>query len=169
MPQSAALTKFANERTRPCCDIAESAYQTANSDTAYAINDGTTTCNAITGNSIAGTASAVTVSCTFNYTTSGDRTFTLYVASDTSTVNVILNDPLTPASGVRFLLEYFGSTSTYSSQCGANCVDTFSALVTDGAATTTVSQENAEFITGNCTLNKLLTLDLHDIDRTINR
>lgn len=39
----------------------------------------------------------------------------------------------------------------YTASCGANCVDSFSAVVTDGVATTTVSKENAEFITGNCT------------------
>jgi len=43
------------------------------------------------------------------------------------------------------------NSSMYSAPCGANCVDVFSAKVTDGAATTTVSQENVDFINGNCT------------------
>jgi hypothetical protein len=38
--------------------------------------------------------------------------------------------------------------TTYSSQCGANCVDTFSARISD---TGVVSNENVNFISGNCT------------------
>lgn len=49
------------------------------------------------------------------------------------------------------ITQFAGSSSIYSASCGANCVDSFSAKIDDGTATTTVYQENAEFITGNCT------------------
>lgn len=49
------------------------------------------------------------------------------------------------------ILGWGSNSSMYSAPCGANCVDVFSAQVTDGAATTTVSQENSDFINGNCT------------------
>ena len=48
----------------------------------------------------------------------------------------------------KFILEYFGSGQTYSSQCGANCVDVFSAQVSSADA---VSNENVDFINGSCT------------------
>jgi hypothetical protein len=40
------------------------------------------------------------------------------------------------------------NTNIYSSQCGANCVDTFSAVV---SATDVVTNENIDWINGNCT------------------
>lgn len=41
-----------------------------------------------------------------------------------------------------------GASSVYSAQCGANCVDTFSAKV---SSTDAVTEENIGFINGNCT------------------
>lgn len=46
--------------------------------------------------------------------------------------------------------ELRGSTSTYSSQCGANCVDNFTAKVSPAGV---VSAENSDFINGNCVVS----------------
>jgi hypothetical protein len=45
--------------------------------------------------------------------------------------------------------ELRGSTSTYTSQCGANCVDTFSAAVSGGG---TVFSQTSDFISGTCSI-----------------
>ena len=117
---------------------------------AFAINDGTTTCEAVPASSPVTSVGSSVVSCTFNYTSAGDRVFELYAGSNASTI-VVDNSITTPRISTKFILEYFGSNQTYSSQCGSNCVDVFSALVTDGSGTTVVTQENSDFINGNCT------------------
>ena len=79
----------------------------------------------------------------------------VYVVTST---NISTTVPFTWANNdimkVRFtvpVVELSGSTSTYSSQCGANCVDVFSAYMADGAASGDISNENVNFINGNCT------------------
>lgn len=116
-----------------------------------AINDGTTTCEPIQVNQSATTATSQDITCTFTYTSAGNRVFELYVASATSSVIIDNSQASAPRASVKFRLEYFNSGSIYTASCGANCVDTFSAKVTDGSGTTTVSQENVEWINGNCT------------------
>jgi hypothetical protein len=84
----------------------------------------------------------------FKYTSSGDRSFELYSASSVGTITVY-NSTLSPSVSTRFTLEYFGNNQVYSSQCGANCVDTFSAKI---SAAGVVSSENSDFINGNCSV-----------------
>ena len=113
------------------------------------INDGTTTCEPVFSTQLttAGVIGSV-VECTFVYTTSGNRVFELY-AGATGTGNIrILNANTTPRMSTKFILEYFGSGQTYSSQCGANCVDVLSAKV---SSTDVTSDENVNFISGDCT------------------
>lgn len=45
-------------------------------------------------------------------------------------------------------VELNGNISTFTAQCGANCVDTFTAFI---SSTGVVSAENSNFINGNCT------------------
>ena len=122
-------------------------YQTTGGNPALAINDGTTTCEGTPAMGTVGTQSTTSVTCTFTYTSSGTRTFELYGGSSANTINV-WGGQATPRGSTKFQLEYFGSGQTYSSQCGANCVDTFSAKISSADV---VSNENVEFINGNCT------------------
>jgi hypothetical protein len=89
-------------------------YMSAVTNPAFAITDGSTTCEPMGANgstSLIGT----TASCVFNYTSSGNRVFELHGGSPTGTLNVG-NQPSGPRSSLKFNLEYFGSDSTYSSQ-----------------------------------------------------
>lgn len=108
---------------------------------AFAINDGTTTCEAVPGSSDADQGSNTIVQCSFTYTSPGNRVYELYAASASSSVN-ITNSRTSPRISTKFILEYFGSGSIYSASCGANCVDTFSAKI-DGSV---ISKENVEWL-----------------------
>lgn len=119
----------------------------APSNTAFAINDGTTTCKAVNGNSDTNPTNTV-VSCTFNYTSLGNRVFELYAASASGAVT-LQSAQTSPQTHTKFILEYFGSGSIYSSTCGANCVDTFSAKINSAG---TVSGENIDWINGNASV-----------------
>jgi hypothetical protein len=73
----------------------------------------------------------------------------------TGGTGISATSPFTWASGdsISFRItvpvnELNGSTNTYSSQCGANCVDVFSAKVSGADE---VSGENVDWINGNCT------------------
>jgi len=77
-------------------------------------------------------------STSYNMTLSTGDYFTVGTEADTSNTTSPANLSFTATSG---------PTSTYSSQCGANCVDTFSAKVSSSAVT---SAENSDFINGNC-------------------
>lgn len=79
-----------------------------------AINDGTTTCEPIISEQSSAAASSQTISCVFNYTSSGNRVFEVYAGSNTSTIN-LLNVYTAPRGSTKFQLEYFGSGSVYSS------------------------------------------------------
>ena len=116
---------------------------TTGSITKFAINDGTTTCEAVSGNQGIAFTIGQTVSCTFNYATSGNRVFEIYGYAGAGQQRIQNQNVAS-----KFILEYFGSGQTYSSQCGANCVDVFSAQVSSADA---VSNENVDFINGSCT------------------
>ena len=83
--------------------------------TAMAINDGTTTCQPMESNSDNSNPAAQAISCVFNYSASGDRVFELYTANQSATVNINNNRTAPAAASVKFILEYFGSGSVYSS------------------------------------------------------
>lgn len=124
-------------------------YGTAGTHNVISINDGTTTCEAVYANADMTRPTGVPVSCVFTYTSSGARVFELYGAAEsTNTVN-IQNLNVTPRQSVKFQLEYYGSNSTYSASCGANCVDTFSAVVSGAGV---VSSENSDWINGNASI-----------------
>jgi hypothetical protein len=115
---------------------------------AFAINDGTTTCEG----SYAETTTSLGVgiaSCTFTYTSSGNRVFELYAATAASAINVN-NSSVTPRASTKFILEYFGSGQIYTASCGANCVDTFSAKISSAGV---VTAENVDWINGNCSVS----------------
>ena len=120
-------------------------YQTTSGDNAFAINDGTTTCQATGGESSAAASSGSSVSCTFNYTEAGNKSFNLFAAASVNTVN-LYNARTSPNFGTKFILEYYGSNSTYTTTAGINNVDVFSAKVSSAGV---VSEENVDWINGN--------------------
>jgi hypothetical protein len=77
------------------------------------INDGITTCEPLFAEQSAST-SGVLVECVFNYISSGDRVFELYGAATGGAINLV-NSTASPRASTKFILEYFGSDSTYSS------------------------------------------------------
>lgn len=80
-----------------------------------AINDGNSTCYAVAGpNGGLGQYTPLIVECTFSYASSGNRVFELYVGSTANTITLV-NDTTLPAQGTKFILEYFGSGSVYTS------------------------------------------------------
>jgi hypothetical protein len=124
---------------------------TSNTGTGYgvfAIFDGTNTCYAVSSNSSNSAQAPANFECTFVYTTPGNRSFEVYAASTGAATN-IANSRTAPASGSKFILEYFGSGSIYSASCGSNCVDTFSAK---GTSAGVISDDTQDFINGNCSL-----------------
>ena len=77
----------------------------AGSSMALAINDGTTTCAAQPG--VYGTSgSGISVSCYFDYTEIGNRSFEIYSASAANTAS-IFNQVTSPSNGTKFMLEYY--------------------------------------------------------------
>jgi hypothetical protein len=123
-------------------------------NTAFAINDGTTTCAAThgEGNTVVG---AVTVQCVFNYSTSGNRSFELYTASTTGTVTV-QNGVTSPQVNSRFILEYYGSQRVYSSQCGASCEN----HLTGSSTSAGVVADTLDWINGNASISSTAVYDL---------
>jgi len=89
-------------------------YSSAAAQNSLAINDGTTTCDAVNVHSNTDSGQGV-VSCTFHYGVAGDRTFSLYGASSTSLINIENNTSGSATRGTKFQLEYYTSFSTYSS------------------------------------------------------
>lgn len=82
---------------------------------ALAINDGTTTCKQVRGQDNTSSIS-ITVSCTFSYTESGTRTFSVYGASDSGTIR-IQNQNTTSGASLKFILKYFPpSNKIYANQ-----------------------------------------------------
>lgn len=83
---------------------------TTNNAAALAINDGTTTCEANYAQSIATNYAETTVSCTFSYTSAGNRSFQLYGASNAGTLTID-NSITTPRISLRFMLERYPLSS----------------------------------------------------------
>lgn len=118
-------------------------------NSAFSINDGTTTCEPQYG--ISGAASIYTfinVECTFNYTSAGNRVFELYAGSSANTITISSDTAASPRISSKFILEYYGSNTTYTTTAGINNVDVFSAKVSSADV---VSEENVNWINGNCT------------------
>jgi hypothetical protein len=82
-------------------------------ETGFAISDGTTTCEAVQAES-GSVRGNVVVECSFVYTSTGNRTFELFGASTTGTLSVFSNQTA-PRISTKFILEYFGNSSVYSS------------------------------------------------------
>lgn len=80
--------------------------------TAYAINDGVTTCEPVSANNDQIYPTGVTLSCIFTYNSSGNRSFELYGGSDANAL-YISNNRTAPRISTKFILEYYGSNSTY--------------------------------------------------------
>lgn len=86
---------------------ASSAMGTANAS-AFAINDGTTTCEPVRANDAATNAGGAVVECTFVYASSGNRVFELYGGS-AATALTIGNNQTAPRISTKFILEYWGN------------------------------------------------------------
>jgi hypothetical protein len=86
----------------------------ASVSTGFTITDGTTTCEPSQGN-----GGSVTnfgqVECVFTYNSSGNRTFELYAGQTAAGTISVFNGVTAPRFGTRFILEYFGNSSVYSS------------------------------------------------------
>jgi hypothetical protein len=80
----------------------------------FAINDGSTTCEPISTEQSNAHASSQVISCTFSYSNSGNRVFELYTGISSNTSR-ILNSYTNPRGSTKFILEYFGSSSVYTS------------------------------------------------------
>jgi hypothetical protein len=122
---------------------------TSNNSPVLAINDGSTTCQAVRGNGHNSAQIGQTVSCVFKYTEMGNRSFELYTATASGTSDLPLSQT-SPQVTLKFILEYYGSSQVYTASCGANCVDTFSAFI-DGTSSDAVSRENIDWLPTNCT------------------
>lgn len=114
------------------------AYINSASYAGYAISDGTTVCKAGAGSGT-GNQGPFHVTCYFEYTSSGTRTFELYGGTISSIGINVKGDLTSPDIPVKFQLEYFSSGSTYSSTNAntewAPCV--FSTLAWGGMGTVT--------------------------------
>lgn len=86
----------------------------ASVSTGFSITDGTTTCEPSQGN-----GGSITnfgqVECVFTYNSSGNRTFELYAGQTAAGTISVFNGVTAPRFGTRFILEYFGNSSVYSS------------------------------------------------------
>jgi hypothetical protein len=90
------------------------------------------------------------IECTFNYTSAGNRVFELYAGSTANTITISSDTAASPRISSKFILEYYGSNSTYTTTAGINNVDVFSAKV---SAAGVVSGENVDWINGNATIS----------------
>lgn len=88
-------------------------FMSATANSAFSIFDGNSSCYAV-GAEASSIPGNTVVECSFNYQSSGNRSFELYGASVASTLSV-QNSITSPSSGAKFILEYFGSSSVYSS------------------------------------------------------
>jgi hypothetical protein len=129
-------------------------YTTSASLGGLKIFDGNSTCQpeSIASALSLGNGIGVTVRCSFTYTSlQASRTFELYGFSNSG--NIIIYSLVNAQASFK-LFYYPPASKIYSQQCTNNptaCENEFSALVTDGSGTTTVSNENLDFINGNCT------------------
>ncbi len=77
---------------------------------AFAINDGTTTCEAVGGSTFTTEVMPQLVECTFVYSSAGNRVFELYVGSVSSSI-IVRNSNTAPRASTKFILEYFPNES----------------------------------------------------------
>ena len=117
-------------------------------NSSFAINDGTTTCEPQYGKTGGvGAYIPINVECTFNYTSAGNRVFELYAGSTANTITVSNDTNTAPRVSSKFILEYYGSNSTYTTTAGINNVDVFSVNVSN---TGVINSENVDWLT-SCT------------------
>jgi hypothetical protein len=115
----------------------------------FAINDGTTTCEPQYGQTGGiGQYTGLMIECTFNYTSAGNRVFELYAGSTANTITVSSDTSASPRISSKFILEYYGSNSTYTTTAGINNVDVFSAKI--NTAGDAVSEENVDWLPATC-------------------
>ena len=127
-------------------------YMSGNNSTALAINDGTTTCEPVGGPSIVTGGTFATVECSFTYTQQGDRSFELLVGTSINTWTLD-NSVTSPRISTKFILEYFGSGITYSSNnadtdwasCGHTTSD-FTGFGTVSAIETQCKREGSDLL-----------------------
>lgn len=84
--------------------------QTGGQFAGFAINDGTTTCQGQGGNNDSN-AGTITVSCSFEYTTTGNRAFQLYAAITGGSTLTIQNGNTAPNISLKFLLVRYPLTT----------------------------------------------------------
>jgi len=92
-------------------------------------------------------ARTLVVSGVFEYQNEGNRTFKVQAKSGTGDVSIRNS---ASDSSPRLLIKKLSTNDIYSSSCGADCVDTFSAKV---SSTGVVSGENIDWINGNCVVS----------------
>ena len=98
------------------------------------INDGTTSCESILPHNGSAQNALSTISCSFSYNSTGNRSFELFGSSTTGSLN-ITNSLVSPRASTKFILEYFGSSSVYSSTNADFWGKTYSpAITTDSGA-----------------------------------
>jgi hypothetical protein len=88
---------------------------TSNGNTAaISISDGLTSCEPVYTNPTT-TTMGTFVECSFTYNQSGNRSFELFGASTANSVSINNAQNANPRASAKFILEYFGSSSVYSS------------------------------------------------------
>ena len=123
--------------------------QSTSGGSGFAINDGTTTCEPQYGQTGGiGQYTGLIIECTFNYTSAGNRVFELYAGSTANTITVSNDTNTAPRISSKFILEYYGSNSTYTTTAGINNVDVFSAKINN--AGDAVSEENVDWLPATC-------------------
>jgi hypothetical protein len=120
--------------------------------TVLTISDGTTTCEPEVTNYSNTIALNQAVSCFFEYNSSGNRSFELYGAANAGTIS-IPNNRTSPRGSTKFILEYFGSGSVYTStnadtdwaSCGHTTSD-FTGFGTVSAIETQCKREGSDLL-----------------------
>ena len=84
-------------------------FMSSSATAGFAIHDGTTTCNGVQGETSAASGASTTVSCVFEYSGAGNRSFELYGASSAATIN-LSSLTVTPNLSTRFKLYRYPSS-----------------------------------------------------------
>ncbi len=89
-------------------------YNSGNGSNGFAITDGTTMCEPVEAPNYNGAINPMTFSCTFEYASPGTRNFEPMVGSVSNTGTFsLVNNRTAPRNSTKFILEYFGNSSTY--------------------------------------------------------
>ncbi len=124
--------------------------QSTSGGSGFAINDGTTTCEPQYGQTGGiGQYTGLIIECAFNYTSAGNRVFELYAGSTANTITISNDTNTAPRISSKFILEYYGSNSTYTTTAGVSNVDVFSAKINNNGDA--VTEENADWLPATCT------------------